>query len=125
MKHSLNINEDESLFTVITEGEGDVKGIIAFLKDIISHPKWKPGKFILLDHRALRIDKITVSGIDEVSMFFKSIANELGNGKIALVMKRDIDFGIARAWEIVTDSHVDISINVFRDIDKAIDWLEQ
>jgi hypothetical protein len=125
MKHSLNINEDESLFTIITEGEGDVKGIIAFLKDIISHPKWKPGKFILLDHRALRIDKVTVSGIDEVSIFFKSIANELGNGKIALVMKRDIDFGIARAWEIVTDSHVDISINVFRDIDKAIDWLEQ
>jgi hypothetical protein len=79
----------------------------------------------LLDHRALRIDKITVSGIDEVSIFFKSIANELGNGKIALVMKRDIDFGIARAWEIVTDSDVDISINVFREIDKAIDWLEQ
>jgi hypothetical protein len=40
-------------------------------------------------------------------------------------MKREIDFGIARAWEIVTDSDVDISINVFRQIDKAIDWLEQ
>ena len=125
MKHSLNINEDGSLFTIRTEGEGDVRGIIAFLKDIISHPKWKPGKFILLDHRELRIDKITMSGIDEVSIFFISIANKLGNGKVALVMGRDIDFGIARAWELVTDLDVDIRINVFRHIDEAIDWFKQ
>jgi hypothetical protein len=97
MNHILKINKDGSLFTIRTEGDGDVEGIIAFLKDIISHPEWKPGKRILLDHRALKIDKITVSGIEEVSLFFKSIASELGNGKIALVMKRDIDFGIARA----------------------------
>ena len=125
MKHTLSVNEDGSLFTIRTEGDGDVKGIIAFLKDIISHPKWKPGQFVLLDHRALKIDNISRGGIEEVFVFFKSIANELGNGKIALVMKRDIDFGIARAWEIVTESDVGISIYVFRQLDKAIDWLKQ
>ena len=125
MKHTLKINEDGSIFTIRTAGDGDIKGIIAFLMDIISHPEWELGKKILLDHRALKIDKISVSGIEEVSDFFKSIAPKLGNGKIALVMKRDIDFGIARAWEMITATDVDIGIYVFRQIDKATDWIKQ
>jgi hypothetical protein len=125
MKHTLQVSEDGSVFTVTTEGEGDVVGIIAFLKDIISHPQWQPGKFILLDHRALKINKITVSGIEEVSDYFQSIAPELGNGKIALVMKREIDFGIARAWENITEYTVEIEINVFRKLEKALSWLEE
>ena len=125
MKHTLSINEDGLLFTVKTEGDGDVMGIIAFLDDIIAHPRWKPGRSILLDHRDLKIDQITTSGIKKVSDYFKSIGNELGTGKIALVMKREIDFGIARAWEILTDSDVDIRIHVFRRIEEAVDWLRQ
>ena len=124
MKHSLKIDEN-GFFTVKTEGDGDVEGIIVFLKDIISHPQWKPGSKILLDHRVLSIDAITASGIEEVSAFFKTIASELGNGRIALVMNRDIDFGIARAWENITEYDVDIEINVFRELEKAINWLNE
>jgi hypothetical protein len=125
MKHKLKVSEDGSLLTVITEGAGDVEGIIAFLKDIISHPRWKPGNLILLDHRALETDEITLSGIEDVSAYFKSIAPELGDGKIALVMKREIDFGIARAWELFTEYDVDIKIHVFRQLEKAISWLKE
>lgn len=124
MKHTLEVSENGS-FTIITEGDGDVEGIIAFLKDIISHPQWKPGNHILLDHRALKIDAITVSGIEDVSAYFKSIADKLGNGKVALVMKRDIDFGIARAWENITAYDVDIKVYVFRELEKAISWLKE
>jgi hypothetical protein len=124
LKHELSVSDDGTLFTVKTQGEGDVTGIVAFLKDIISHPEWEPGRNILLDHRALKIDKISVSEIEDISTFFKSIANKLGSGKIALVMTRVIDFGIARAWEMVTDPEVGISIYVFRQMDKALDWLE-
>ena len=120
MKHILKVSEDGSFFNVTTEGDGDVEGIIAFLKDIISHPQWKAGNSILLDHRALRIDKITVSGIDDVSLYFRSINSELGDGKIALVMKRDIDYGITRAWENITAHGVDIKIYVFRDMENAL-----
>ena len=124
MKHTLEINEN-GFFTVKTEGDGDVGGIIAFLKDIVSHPQWKPGNKILLDHRALSIDAITRSGIEHVSAFFKTIGDKLGNGKIALVMNRDIDFGIARAWENITEYDVDIKIYVFRELEKATSWLNE
>jgi|GEM_PF-1074191 len=125
MKHTLEVSEDGLLFTIVTEGAGDVLGIIAFLKDIISHPHWRPGKHILLDHRALNIDGISASGIEDVSFYFISIADKLGNGKIALVMNRDIDFGIARAWESITNLDVDIEIHVYRKMNDAMNWLKE
>ena len=125
MKHTLNVSENGLVFTIVTDGDGDVDGIIAFLKDIISHPQWKPGKHILLDHRALMIDEISAPGIEDVSLYFISIADKLGDGKIALVMNRDIDFGIARAWESITNLDVDIKIHVFRKLDDAINWLNE
>ena len=125
MLHTLKVSDDGSLFTVTTSGNGDLQGIIAFLEDIISHPQWKPGNFVLLDHRSLSIHEIDASGVQGVSEFFISIGAKLGKGKIALVMNRDVDFGIARHWEIITGDLVDIQINVFRDIDKATAWLKE
>ena len=125
MKHTLKVSADGLLFTVVTKGDGGVEGIIAFLNDIISHPKWKPGNHILLDHRRLNIDQISASGIEDVSIFFISISDKLGAGKIALVMNRDIDFGIARAWESITNLDVDIRIHVFRKLEEAIHWLDE
>ena len=125
MKHTLKVSENGLFFTISTEGDGDVEGIIAFLKDIISHPQWRPGNHILLDHRALKIDAITESGIENVSAYFKSITDKLGNGKVALVMTRDIDFGIARAWENITAYDVDTKVYVFRELEKAISWLKE
>ena len=125
MKHKLIVNTEDRLFTIITEGDGDVEGIKKFLIDITSHPEWKLGYNILLDHRKLKIDQITVDGIQHVSSYVKSISSKLGNGKMALVMKREIDFGITRAWEITTEAEVDIKICVFREIERAIAWLKQ
>ena len=39
-------------------------------------------------------------------------------------MNREVDFGIARAWENITQDDVDIKIYVFREMEEAIAWLE-
>ncbi|MDA3797970.1 MAG: hypothetical protein PF692_02705 [Kiritimatiellae bacterium] len=124
MKHTIKVSENGTFFTIVTEGDGDFDGIISFLKDLVSHPQWKPGNKILLDHRALKLDNIKTSGVVAVSEYFKSISAELGKGKIALIMRRDVDFGIARAWEMITEYYVDINIYVFHEFDEAIAWLE-
>jgi hypothetical protein len=124
MEHAIEV-EPDGRFTVTTRGRGSAEGIIAFLDAIVSHPSWQPGSHILLDHRKLNIAVIAVEGIDRVSHHFQKIAPRLGSGKIALVMKKDIDFGIARAWELTTDAHVDMQIGVYRSMDEARMWLRQ
>ena len=124
MKHAIEM-EPDGRFTVTTTGQGSAKGIIAFLDAIVSHPLWQPGNTILLDHRKLNIANITVEGIERVSHHFQKIGPQLGSGKIALVMKKDIDFGIARAWELTTEEDVDMQIGVYRSMDDARMWLRQ
>jgi hypothetical protein len=123
MTHTIEADLSSSLFVVTTEGEGSEKGVIAFLKDIIAHPEWRPGLNILLDHRRLTIDKIKEPGVKAVSMFFISISKQLGWGKLALVMNRDVDFGITRAWEIITADSVDMRIRVFRSYEEGRNWV--
>ncbi len=123
MMHRIEIDPRGTAFTITTDGQGNVDGIIAFLDDIVAHPRWRPGLNILLDHRRLDIAPITVEGIDRVSGYFQTLSHKLGDGKISLVMNRDIDFGIARAWELVTREYVDMEIGVFRSIEEARRWL--
>ena len=40
-------------------------------------------------------------------------------------MNRDIDFGIARAWEMVTEYDVETKIHVFRQMEDAKNWLKK
>ncbi len=123
MTHTLSVYEGENLFVVKTNGAGDVGGIIAFIEDVVSHSEWRSGMSILVDHRELELHEITQAGVGIVSRFFQSVASQLGDGKLALVMNRDVDFGIARAWEAITSDNAEMDIFVFRDFDRAIAWL--
>jgi hypothetical protein len=53
VEHILSVYENGYLFTVNTKGDCDAEGIIAFLMSIISHPKWKLGYNIFLDHKMI------------------------------------------------------------------------
>ena len=124
MKHTITVNSKHNQFHVKTQGNGHVDGFITFFKDLINHPQWRSGSSILMDHRDLHIDGIPMTGIEVISQFFKGIGPKLGDGKLAMVMKREIDFGLARAWEILTADDVDIKIEVFRSFSEASQWLE-
>ena len=110
---------------VTTQGEADLQGLLAFLDDIVAHPQWKPGKQILLDHSNLGLGNIAQDDISRVSQHFIKISKKLGSGRIALVMDRELDYGIARAWELMTADDVDISIFVFRSVEDARKWLDE
>lgn len=125
MEHVIEVEPDSDTFIITTSGQGSAEGILAFLDDIVSHAAWRPGNNILLDHRKLDIADITVEGIERVSYHFQKMGPLLGGGKIALVMKKDIDFGIARAWELTTNENVDMQIGVYRSMDEARMWLHQ
>jgi hypothetical protein len=123
MKHTITVNAKHNQFIVITQGDGHVDDFISFFKELINHPQWRTGSSILMDHRDLHIDGIAMKGIERISHFFKGIGPKLGDGKLAMVMQREIDFGLARAWEILTADDVDIQIEIFRSYEDACHWL--
>ena len=123
MQHTLKVNPEHNLLLLETQGEGTAKGIIAFLDDIIAHPIWHPGMSVLMDHRRLSLDKLSYEGIQQVSDYFASISDDLGNGKFAAVMNREVDFGITRAWQNMTMDRTSIQTFICRSMDEARAWL--
>lgn len=123
MHHILKVDPDHSLFIVETEGDATVEGICAFLDDIVAHPAWRPGMSILLDHRRLSLHNISAKEVEQVSDYFTGISDSLGNGKIALVMNRDVDFGVARAWENMTIDRTSMRPYVFRTLEECQAWV--
>ncbi len=47
-----------------------------------------------------------------------------GPHKLALVLSRDVAFGMARMYQSLTESNEQNHVGVFRDIDEAKAWLE-
>lgn len=125
MQHKLETDPFHKIFMVTTDGDATVEGIFAFLDDIISHPQWRPGMSVLLDHRRLDLSPITPRGIEQVSDYFAGISDALGNGKLAMVMNKEVDFGIARASEIITQDRTQMQLRVFRFVEDAWAWLKE
>ena len=48
MEHEILFHSD--YFEVRTSGNASQKGLLAFGKDLLDHPDWKPGSRVLIDY---------------------------------------------------------------------------
>lgn len=63
--------------------------------------------------------------IDRIITTAKDHAHEREGGKTAILVSREVDFGIARRYEITSETRQHpISHYVFRDRDEALKWLD-
>lgn len=124
MRHSIEHDPEKRCFFVTLEGETAAEGILAAVEDLVNHPRWRPGYHALFDNRKLCGAGVPNDGVEKISYRFISLKERLGNGRCALVMGTEIDFGLGRAWEMITEDEVDMSIQIFREIGNALAWIE-
>jgi len=51
--------------------------------------------------------------------------DQLGKTKLALLVARDLEFGLAKMWQVFVDEKWDVISRVFRSRDEAITWLKR
>lgn len=79
-----------------------------------------PGRSAVWDFRAAEFD-VSESDVREIARFVLENQPESAPSKVAFVTERDVDFGMARMFEVYReDSRTDF--RVFRDYDEAIRW---
>ena len=59
----------------------------------------------------------------DLAALVKSMGESMGSGNCALVMSKELDYGLARMWQMMTEEHVEMEIDVFMSIDEAKDWV--
>ncbi len=89
---------------------------------LMQDPEFRPGMKELSDVRKVERLDITSEGVKKLVALDVDHALGLGEYRLAIVVSADIVFGMARMYEILTESH-DENVRVFRAIDEAKAWL--
>ena len=117
------INEHDDFVEVITSGDADLATFRDFLSDVLSLEAWVPGTPLLTNHTELNSGPLTVDDINRIASLAGNARVALGPLRLASLVSRDLEFGLARMWEVYVEEKWDGATAVFRSRDDAISWL--
>ena len=123
MNYTLDYNNDSGYFHVVAEGVAQVMQLQKMTQDMANHPGWSLECDTLLDFSELTFATLDTDEIVQLSNMIRALSEFLGGGKAAMVVNQDVDFGLARMWQMMTEHHVEFSIDVFSTIEKAHEFL--
>ena len=120
-----NVYYLDGIFEVTTSGDANLQGFNDFVKVIFKHEEWKPGGRILFDHTELNAGPLTVDDVQGIANIAGQYNEQFGNAKLAPVVNRDLEYGLARMWGVFVESKAwHASEKLFRDRDEAVAWLK-
>ena len=116
---------ENGYFIIKTSGDTLPEDVHSSLKQLFLHQEWEVGTHVLYDNRQENLAHLSSGDIKRISLFFTTHNEMLKRSKVALVMPKDISFGLARMWEIYTEDEASFTTHVFRCIDEARQWIEE
>ncbi|MCM8526567.1 MAG: hypothetical protein NE327_08635 [Lentisphaeraceae bacterium] len=123
MRFEISYVEDGNYLLVEITGGANLDLLKEMVSKAMEHPSWHSSIPALVDFRGFSAKGLSSDDVYELSELCKSLRGVLGDGGCALVMSKELDFGLARMWQMMTESHVDMEIEIFKDIDEAKEWL--
>jgi len=122
--YELFFDEDRKCFEIKASGKASVEGFLALDTELVEHHKWKPGTNVLYDLRDSDFRDLSRLDVERRARYTQSLGEKIGKARLACVMNQNLDYGIARMWEIITMmGDVPFEIRVFRSIAEAVEWL--
>ena len=114
----------DGIFEVVTHGDAEVVKFREYLDRTASHEHWSPGAPVLHDHSDLNSGPLTVGDVARIADYCAASRNDFGRSKVAVVLSRDLEYGLARMWGALVDGKWDAIPNLFRSRDEAVLWLK-
>ena len=117
------VRYDDEFFEVTTHGDAEPGGFEEFIDLLLGHEKWKPGTAFLVDHSELNAGPLTVAEVHNIADMCVRRRAQFGRARCALLVRRDLEYGLARMWEVFVEGKWDVTANLFRSRNEAILWL--
>ncbi|MCM8543224.1 MAG: hypothetical protein NE328_23345 [Lentisphaeraceae bacterium] len=124
MNFEVSYNNERNYVQVVSSGHIDVKGIVEVLSTVLSSDIWQPGMSLLTDYTDSSTVDLNSDMIGQISYLVKEQKEKLGSGKMAIIMSSELDYGYARMFQLLTEDYIDKEVNVYRDKESAIKWIE-
>lgn len=123
---TLEVSHDEVNDNMVIKATGTVgyKEILALRDQLINHSNFRQNINQLFDCSQGKLN-LNTDDLKRIAMDYTEVADQLGhNRKLALVVSRDLDFGMMRQYEAFFYSGPGVSICAFRSLTEAKEWLK-
>jgi hypothetical protein len=104
-------------------GELTPEELLGALESVYGRSDYRPGACALWDLRGATLHKFDKAQIRRVADYVASNRGAPKGTCAALVVSRDLDYGLARMYEQMLVASTDVRTMVFRDIEEARAWL--
>jgi len=125
MRWTIEFDEPRGYVLIVARGDFTLADHRQMVEDLLSRPEWRPGSATLFDHREIHFGDAGFREMLEVKSLHVSNDAVIGDGKSATLMRTDVDYGIGRQFQILTDGRVSAKIRIFVDEAEAVAWLRQ
>jgi|GEM_PF-5927510 len=126
MKYECRYNQELNIIEIDTSGKANMSGLTDMHRSIVELCAREISANVLIDHSKLDLSQLSmaeVKNMSDITVFSKEIFKMR---KCAHVVVKDIQFGLVRAWEIMTEIYgvIDLNMKVFKKRNEAIEWLK-
>ncbi len=125
MQYSISFDEKTSTFTYTTKGVFDARVDESAVSALVSHPHWKKGCKILVDHSNTATNRLTFKDISQVAALGATYFAKQPPSVIAILVEGTEAKGLATCWETVFSGLTSPKAAVFTDLHLAEKFLLQ
>jgi hypothetical protein len=90
---------------------------------LLAHDDWEPGMSVLTDETNLDGSTITVREVKDIAERCARRKSELGSVRTAILVARDLEYGMNRMWAVFVEGKWNVEVALFRSRDEALAWL--
>jgi hypothetical protein len=121
----ITTHTDEPSGTTVITATGDLTfaEVHAALEERYRNPDFRPDQNVLWNLQDAALSAISTDEIQQVAGLVRKHWGIAGKPKAALVVGREVDFGLARMYELQMASESPGEIRVFRDLEEAWSWM--
>ena len=125
MNWTIDYIEPDDYVKITVEGMFSTEKHSDCLKKLVSSPFWKPGINLLYDNRNFDFDQMSMEKVRTGSENYQKVSGQLGAGKMALLMKSPLGYGVGRQFQMFAEHKLKRSIRVFTIEGEALRWLRK
>ena len=124
MEISTEIDKEKNIRWHVVRGVIDVRELAEYLKGLYSSSDSYSEMNAFWDLQEADFSSVTSEGVRSFMAYAGKIWGKGGKSRAALVVSGDLDFGMTRMYQIMMEGATSSAIEVFKDKNKAKEWIE-
>lgn len=122
MSFNIELSGSHHLIVITIEGLFSADEFIEIMEQIVTSKEYPANINAVYDLTRMSFDNISSGFLQSLNILAKKYGNARRGAKTAYVCPKDLQFGMARTWEVFIDD-VPVTTMVTRSMEEALSWI--